>query len=72
MLLLIKLQIKLTCWTIVSLAGGGLGKVEEGERQGEKEKNHLKSHPQKNPIWDEKDYEGQGGHRSHPWETHSL
>ena len=50
MLLLVELQIKLTSWTIVSLAGGGLGKVEEGERQGEKEKN-LTSHPQL--IWDE-------------------
>ena len=47
MLLLIELQIKLTSWTIVSLAGGGLGKVEEGERQGEKEKKHRTSHPQK-------------------------
>ena len=36
----IELQIKLTSWTIVSLAGGGLSKVEEGE----KEKNHLTSH----------------------------
>ena len=35
-----ELQIKLTSWTIFSLAGGSLGKVEEGERQGEKEKNH--------------------------------
>ena len=42
MLLLIELQTKLTSWAIVSLAGGGLGKVEEGERQGEKEKNHHK------------------------------
>ena len=46
MLLLIELQIKLTSWTIVSLAVGGLGKVEEGERQGEKEKNQP-SHLQK-------------------------
>ena len=45
MVLLIEPQIKLTCWAIFSLTGGGLGKVEEGERQGEKEKNHL-SHPQ--------------------------
>ena len=44
MLLLIELQIKLTSWAIFSLAGGGLGKVEEGERQDEKEKNHLTSH----------------------------
>ena len=50
MLLLIELQIKLTSWTIVSLAGGGLGKVEEGERQGEKEKNHLMSHRQKTDL----------------------
>ena len=40
MLLLIELQIKLTSWTILSMAGGGLGKVEEGEHQGEKEENH--------------------------------
>ena len=39
-MLFIELQIKLTSWAIDSLAGGGLGKVEEGERQGEKEKNH--------------------------------
>ena len=40
MLLLIDLQIKLTSWTIFALAGGSLGKVEEdGERQGEREKN---------------------------------
>ena len=51
MLLLVELQIKLTSWTIVSLAGGGLGKVEEGERQGEKEKNQP-GHLQKR-IWDE-------------------
>ena len=38
---LIWLQIKITSWAIVSLAGGGLGKVEEGERQDEREKNHL-------------------------------
>ena len=37
MLLLIELQIKLTSWTIVSLAVGGLGKV---NCQDEKEKNH--------------------------------
>ena len=42
MLLLIELLIKLTSWAIFSLAGSGLGKVEEGERQGEKEKNHPK------------------------------
>ena len=47
MLLVIELLIKLTSWTIVSLAGGGLGKVDEEERQGEKEKNHLSSHHQK-------------------------
>ena len=46
MLLLIELQINLTIWTIVSLAVNGLGKVEEGERQGEKEKNQP-SHLQK-------------------------
>ena len=46
MLLLIELQIKLTSWAFVSLADGGLGKVEEGERQGEKEKNCLTSHHQ--------------------------
>ena len=41
--LLIKLQIKITSGAIVSLAGGGLTKVEEGEHQGEK--THL-GHPQ--------------------------
>ena len=39
MIVLIELQIKLTSWAIVSMAGCSLGKVEEGERQGEKEKN---------------------------------
>ena len=34
--MLIELQIKITCWAIVSLAGGGLAKVEEGDCQGEK------------------------------------
>ena len=34
--LLIKLHIKITSWATVSLAGGGLAKVEEGEHQGEK------------------------------------
>ena len=37
---LIWLQIKITSWAIVSLAGGGLGKVKEVEPQDEKEKNH--------------------------------
>ena len=41
--MLIKPKIKLTSWAIVSLAGGGLAKVEEGEHQGEK--THL-DHPQ--------------------------
>ena len=41
--LLIKLQIKITSGAIVSLAGGGLAQVEEGEHQGEK--THL-DHPQ--------------------------
>ena len=41
MLLLIELQITLTSCAIAFLAGSGLGKVEEGERQGEKEKNQL-------------------------------
>ena len=40
---LIELQIKITSGAIVSLAGGGLAKVEEGEHQGEK--THL-DHPQ--------------------------
>ena len=44
---LIELQIEITSWAIVSLAGGGLSKVEEEDRQGEKEKKRL-SHPQKN------------------------
>ena len=35
---LIELQIEITSWAIVSLAGGGLSKVEEEDRQGEKEK----------------------------------
>ena len=42
----IELQIKLTIWTIVSLAGGGFGKVEEGE----KEKNHLTSHLEQDNV----------------------
>ena len=46
MLLLIELQIKITSWAIVSLAGGGLGKVEEEEHQGETEVNRLLSHLQ--------------------------
>ena len=41
--LLIELHIKITCGAIVSLAGGGLTQVEEGEHQGEK--THL-DHPQ--------------------------
>ena len=40
--LLIKLQIKITSGAIVSLAGGGLAEVEEC--QGEKENNRLTSH----------------------------
>ena len=36
----LELQIKITSWAIVSLAGGGLGKVEKRKHQGEKEKNH--------------------------------
>ena len=40
---LIELQIKITSGAIVSLAGGCLAKVEEGEHQGEK--THL-DHPQ--------------------------
>ena len=32
-MLLIELQIKLTSWAIGSLAGGGLGKVKEGEEE---------------------------------------
>ena len=40
-----RFEVKITIWTIVSLAAGGLGKVEEGERRGEEEEiNHL-SHP---------------------------
>ena len=38
----IEIGFEITCWAIVSLAGGGLGKVEE--RQGEKEKNLLTRH----------------------------
>ena len=41
--LLIELLMKITSGAIVSLAGGGLAKVEEGEHQGEK--THL-DHPQ--------------------------
>ena len=40
------LQKKITSWAIVSLAGGGLGKVEKEEHQGEKEVNRLLSHLQ--------------------------
>ena len=44
---LIELQIMITSWTIISLAGGPLGKVEKRERRGEKkEKNWLTSHLQ--------------------------
>ena len=39
MLMLIELQIKITSWAIVSLAGGGLAKVEVEDQAG-KEKNH--------------------------------
>ena len=46
MIMLVELQIIITSPAIVSLAGSGLGKVEEGERQGEKEKNHFTSHQQ--------------------------
>ena len=42
----IELQIKITSCAIVSLAGGGLGRVEKEERQGEKEENRLTSHLQ--------------------------
>ena len=38
--MLIELQIIITSWAIVSLAGGGFGKVEEEEHQGGQEKNH--------------------------------
>ena len=38
--MLIELQIKITIWTIVPLAGGGFNIVEEVKRQGEKEENH--------------------------------
>ena len=43
------LQIRITCWAIVSLAGGRLGKVEVEECQGEKEKSPL-SHPQERNL----------------------
>ena len=44
------LQIILTSWAIVSLAGGGLAKVQEmEERQAEKEKSRL-SHPQQRDL----------------------
>ena len=45
-ILLIELSIKITSWAIVSLAGGGLGKVEKEEHQGETEVNRLLSHLQ--------------------------
>ena len=46
---LIVVHLKLTSWAIVSLAGVGLGKVEE--RQGEKQKNcHFLG---KQTIWEE-------------------
>ena len=41
MVQLIELHIIIT-FTIVSLAGGGLGKVEEGERQEEEEENNAR------------------------------
>ena len=48
--MLIELQIKLTSWAIVSLAGGGLGKVEEVKhRQGEKKENRLSHLQQADP-----------------------
>ena len=40
------MQIKITSCAIVSLAGGGLGKVEKEEHQGETEVNRLLSHLQ--------------------------
>ena len=43
------LQIILTSWAIVSLAGGGLANVEVEERQAEKEKSPL-SHPRQRDL----------------------
>ena len=45
MVLLIELQMIITSWAIVSMAGGGSSKVEGLEHQGEKEKSrpsHLR------------------------------
>ena len=43
------LQIILTSWAIVSLAGGGLDNVEVEERQAKKEKSRL-THPQERNL----------------------
>ena len=42
--MLIELQKKITICAIASLAGGGLGRVEKEDRQGEKGENRLTSH----------------------------
>ena len=47
------MHIRITSWTMLSFTGGRLGKVEEGERQGEKEKNCLTSHLEQADLWDE-------------------
>ena len=47
------MQIRITSRTMFSFTGGSLGKVEEGERQGEKEKNSLTSHLEQADLWDE-------------------
>ena len=44
--MLIELQLNITICTVVSLAGGGLGKVEQ--HQGEK--SHLRSHRQQTSL----------------------
>ena len=48
--MLLPLKIRITSWAIFSLAGDGLGKVKEGNCQGEKEKKILTSHLQQNNL----------------------
>ena len=47
---MIELQMKITSCAIVSFAGGGLGKVEVEDCQGEKEENRLTSHLQETSL----------------------
>ena len=50
MVMLKEFQMIITSWAILSLAGGGLGKVEKEERQGEKGENRLTSHLQETSL----------------------